>query len=100
MPGHSRGISLAGRVAGPGMVVARSRRNTKEVTMHRVWVLAVVLAVLLTGALGVGGALAQMPKGDSPQPRAVEKQKAMEMNADKGGEGTIKSGEGSNGTLD
>jgi hypothetical protein len=80
------------------MVVPRPRRNTKEVTMHRV--LAAVLAVLLTGALGVGGALAQMPKGDSPQPRSMEQQKSMEMNADKRVEGTITSVQGSTVTLD
>jgi len=66
--------------------------------MHRV--LVVVFAVLLTGALGVGGALAQMPKGDSPPPRSMEQQKSMEMNADKRVEGTIKSVQGSTVTLD
>jgi Rieske Fe-S protein len=63
-------------------------------------VLAAVLAVLLTGALGVGGALAQMPKSDSAQPKSMEQQKSMEMNADKRLEGTIKSVQGSTVTLD
>jgi len=66
--------------------------------MYRV--LAAVLAFLLMGALGVGSALAQMPKGDSPQPRSMEQQKSMEMNADKRVEGTIKSVKGSTVTLD
>ena len=66
--------------------------------MHRV--VAAVLAVLLTGALGVGGALAQMPKGDSAQPKSMEQQKSMEMNTDKRVEGTIKSVQGSTVTLD
>ena len=66
--------------------------------MHRV--LAAALAVLLTGALGVGGALAQMPKGDSSQPKSLDQQKSMEMNADKRVEGTIKSVHGSTVTLD
>ena len=66
--------------------------------MHRV--VAPVLAVLLTGALGVGGALAQMPKGDSAQPKSMEQQKSMEMNADKRVEGTIKSVDGSTITLE
>ena len=66
--------------------------------MHRI--VTAVLAVLLTGALGVGGALAQMPKGDSAQPKSMEQQKSMEMNADKRVEGTIKSVQGSTVTLD
>src|SRR5262245_12758112 len=66
--------------------------------MYRV--LAAVLAVLLMGALGVGGALAQMPKGGSPQPRSIEQQQSREMNADKRVEGTIKSVKGSTVTLD
>jgi len=57
-------------------------------------IVSVLLAVLLTGALGVGGALAQMPKSDSAQP------KSMEMKADKRVEGTIKSVQGSTVTLD
>src|SRR4030095_2941406 len=78
--------------------VASRRLHTKEVIMYRV--LAAVLAVLLTGALGVGGALAQMPRGDSAQPKSMEQQKSMEMNADKRVEGTIKSVQGSTVTLD
>jgi hypothetical protein len=74
-----------------------SIRQTKEATMHRV--AAPVLAVLLTGALGVGGALAQMPKGDSAQPKSMEQQKSMELNADKRVEGKIKSVQGSTVTL-
>jgi hypothetical protein len=67
--------------------------------MHRG--LAAVLGVLLTGALGVGGALAQMlPKNDSAQPKSMDQQKSMEMNADKRLEGTIKSVQGSTVTLD
>jgi hypothetical protein len=66
--------------------------------MYRV--LAAVLAVLLTGALGIGGALAQMPRGDSAPPKSLEQQKSMEMNADKRVEGTIKSVQGSTVTLD
>ena len=68
-------------------------------------VIAVVLAVSLTGALGVGGALGQ-PKSDpvqpqSPvQPRSMEQQKSMEMNADKRVEGKIKSVDGSTVTLE
>ena len=65
--------------------------------MHRV--VTAVLAVLLTGALGVGGALGQMPKGDSAQPKSMDQQKSMEMNADKRVEGTIKSVQGSTVTL-
>src|SRR4029450_8281939 len=78
--------------------VASRRLHTKEVIMYRV--LAAVLAVLLTGALGGGGALAQMPGGDSAQPKSMEQQKSMEMNADKRVEGTIKSVQGSTVTLD
>jgi hypothetical protein len=81
-----------------GTVEARQVARQKEVTMHRV--VAAVLAVLLTGALGVGGALAQMPKGDSAQPKSMDQQKSMGMNADKRVEGTIKSVQGSTVTLD
>jgi Rieske Fe-S protein len=66
--------------------------------MHRV--ITAVLTVLLTGALGVGGALAQMPKGDTAQPKTMDQQKSMEMNADKRVEGTIKSVQGTTVTLD
>jgi Rieske Fe-S protein len=66
--------------------------------MHRI--VTAVLAVLLTGALGVGGALAQMPKGDTAQPKTMDQQKSMEMNADKRVEGTIKSVQGTTVTLD
>ena len=61
-------------------------------------IVAVLLAVLLTGALGVGGALAQMPKSDSAQPKSMDQPKSMEMN--KRVEGTIKSVQGSIVTLD
>ncbi len=61
-------------------------------------IVAVLLAVLLTGALGVGGALAQMPKSDSAQPKLMDQPKSMEMN--KRVEGTIKSVQGSIVTLD
>ena len=65
-------------------------------------IVSVLLAVLLTGALGVGGALAQMPKSDSAQqPKSMEAQpKSMEMKADKRVEGTIKSVQGTTVTLD
>src|SRR5437867_6644787 len=61
-------------------------------------IVAVLLAVLLTGALGVGGALAQMPKSESAQPKSMDQPKSMEMN--KRVEGTIKSVQGSIVTLD
>ena len=66
--------------------------------------IAVVLAVSLTGALGVGGALGQ-PKSEPVQPRSkdqqsMDQQKSMEMNADKRVEGTIKSVDGSTITLE
>jgi len=63
-------------------------------------IVSVLLAVLLTGALGVGGALAQMPKSDSAQPKSMDQPKSMEMKADKRVEGTIKSVQGSTVTLD
>ena len=62
-------------------------------------VVAVVVAVSLTGALGVGGALGQ-PKSDPPQPKSMDQQKSMEMNADKRVEGKIQSVEGSTITLE
>jgi Protein of unknown function (DUF1344) len=62
-------------------------------------VIAVVLAVSLTGALGVGGAIGQ-PKSEPVQPRSMDQQKSMEMNADKRVEGTIKSVDGSTVTLE
>ena len=61
-------------------------------------IVAVLLAVLLTGALGGGGALAQMPKSESAQPKSMDQPKSMEMN--KRVEGTIKSVQGSIVTLD
>jgi len=61
--------------------------------------IAVVLAVSLIGALGVGAALGQ-PKSEPVQPRSMDQQKSMEMNADKRVEGTIKSVDGSTITLE
>jgi hypothetical protein len=62
--------------------------------------IAVALAVLLMGAIGVGGALAQMPKSEPAQSRSMDQQKSMDTNADKRVEGTIKSVQGSTVTLE